>query len=69
MQSFAQQLFIGYFGKKFMNKLAKKGVTPVNSCTLPDANGCFANGETGYGINDNGTYRLLTFREIDALAK
>lgn len=68
MQSFATELFIGYFGKKVVNKLTKKGITPIRSVALPDANGCYSNGDVGYCINDNGTHRIKVYREILALA-
>ncbi len=31
---------------------------------LPDADGSFANGETGYLVDDNGTGRVLSYRQI-----
>jgi hypothetical protein len=69
MQSFATQLFIGYFGKKVVNALAKKGITPIRSVALPDANGSYLNSDVGYCINDNGTHRIKLYSEIVALAK
>jgi len=66
--NFETKFFINHFGKKVVKSLADKGITPVSAVNLPDANGDFSNGETGYCIDDNGTHRIRTYREVQALA-
>jgi hypothetical protein len=59
------------FAKKTLNALAKKGITLVGLCTIPDMSSAmpFANGERGYNINDNGTGRVWTFAQVLNAAK
>jgi hypothetical protein len=58
------------FSKSTLRKLARKGITLVGITLLPDMAKTmpFACGETGYCLNDNGTHRMRTFREVMELA-
>jgi len=54
------------FSKKTIIALAKKGITIVGLCVIPDMSSAmpFANGERGYKINDNGTGRVWSFAQV-----
>ena len=52
------------FNIKTVKKLKKKGVEIYRKTWLPNVNGDFTNGETGYIVNDNGTSRVLTYTEV-----
>ena len=67
--TFIQEYAIGQFGKRIVNKLAKKGIKVVGSHVAPDNNGEFANGDVVYGLDDNGTYKVRKYSEVLALAK
>lgn len=57
------------FSKQIIKNLAKKGIVIIGSTYLPDTNGNFLNGETGYKINDNGTSKIKTYAEIRTLGE
>jgi hypothetical protein len=57
-----------HFNAKILRALAKRGIYLNGSTWLPDASGNFANGETGYELDDNGTCRIRTYREVRAIA-
>lgn len=67
--AFIQEYAIGQFGKRIVNKLAKKGIVFNSVQMLPGDDGSFANGETGYYVSDNGTGRMFTALQILELAK
>lgn len=56
------------FSVKTIRALAKKWVQVVSKTWLPGPDGSFANGETGYLIDDNGTGRMKTFLEVLKIA-
>lgn len=53
------------FSRKTINALAKKGIT-IYSITLIPSNGPmpYANGDTGYKVNDNGCGRIWTYSQV-----
>ncbi len=51
------------FSVKTRSALARKGIFVVKAIFALDL------GETVYGLDDNGTYRVRTFEEVIALAK
>jgi len=57
------------FNIKVRKALTAKGVTIVGTTIIP-SNGFmpFANGETGYKINDNGCMRIRTFAQVLEMA-
>lgn len=57
------------FSPKTLKALAKKGIRVIGATWLPGQDGSFANGETGYNLDDNGTHRVRRFREVLELAK
>jgi len=57
------------FSKSTLRALAKRGVTLVGLQALPNANGSFANCETGYVVNHNGTGKVWTFAQMLEAAK
>lgn len=69
MASVALQIAQRDFGKAKVNKLAKAGVRFVGLQPIPDMSKAlpYANAERGYVIDDNGTGRVLTYREVLAL--
>lgn len=48
--------------------LAAKGIAFVSTTWLPSTTGDYANGCTGYVLNDNGCQRLRTYFDVIALA-
>ena len=58
------------FSKKTLRALAHKGVTILHPVAIPATSGelPFANADRGYAVNDNGTHRVLRFREVLHLA-
>ena len=57
------------FRRATLAALAKKGITIVSATTVPGVDGSFANGDRGYGLDDNGTFRLVLFLQVLAIAK
>jgi hypothetical protein len=53
-----------HFGLKTLNSLSRKGIRIIGMQALPDADGSFLNSETGYTVDDNGTGKVLKFREV-----
>ena len=59
-----------HFNRVTLRMLTKRGVSLVGMTYLPNATtGSYANGETGYQVNDNGTSRILTLLQILARAE
>lgn len=56
------------FSRKTLNALARKGIRLVGLQAIPDEKGSFLNSSTGYCLDDNGTHRIRSFREVLALA-
>lgn len=61
MQSFVNEIVGRHFSKPVIRKLKKAGITVIDVTFLPDANGDFTKGETGYMLDDNGTGRLRSW--------
>jgi hypothetical protein len=59
------------FSRKVRSALAKRGVVIYALTIIPKADDPmpFANGERGYKVSDNGTGRLLTYRQVLDLAE
>ena len=67
-------MFTSYASKHFSAKtirgLARKGITVLDTVLIPGQGDLpCANGETGYGLSDNGTYKVRTFLDVLALAE
>ena len=56
------------FPRTTVSALKRKGITFVGTTWLPGAGGSFANGLRGYLLNDNGTQRIRTYLDVQALA-
>jgi hypothetical protein len=56
--------FDRHFSASTIRALRKAGVRILSLQALPDATGSFLNSTTGYVVDDNGTGRVLTFREV-----
>ncbi len=69
MNTVANEIVTRRFGKRVINRLAKKGIKVVNCTTIPDENGSFLNGRSAYVVDDNGTGRVWTDAEIMAVNK
>ena len=66
--SVASQIATRDFGKHAVSKLAKAGIRFVGTTVIPsDGPMPFAHGDRGYCIDDNGTHRVKSYREILAL--
>ena len=61
-------MFNSHFSVKTIKALARKGVSIIGIQALPGADGSYANCETGYVLDDNGTNRIRMYREVLALA-
>lgn len=57
------------FKRATLAALAKKGITLHSVATIPGCDGTFANGERAYGLDDNGTFRLVSFLDVLSIAK
>lgn len=57
------------FNRGIVAALNKRGIYFHGSTCLPSASGDYANGETGYQLDDNGTHRVRTYAEVRALAE
>jgi len=59
------------FSKNTLRALAKKGMTLIGLTVIPNAGSDmpFATGDRGYEFNDNGCFRILSFREVMAAAQ
>lgn len=59
------------FSKKTIRSLARRGITLIGLQAIPDMASAmpWANAERGYVVNDNGTCRVLGFRDMLDLAK
>ena len=58
-----------FFSALLVRALAKKGITVTGSVNIPNDNGSFASGLTGYILNDNGCQRIRTYSEVIAMAQ
>jgi len=56
------------FSRKINSALGKKGIRIIGCQAVPDETGSFASGLVAYALDDNGTHRLRTYREVEALA-
>lgn len=57
-----------HFSRSTLAALARKGIRPVTLQAVPGPSGSFLDSETAYLIDDNGTGRVRSFREVLALA-
>lgn len=55
------------FSKATIKQLAARGITIVSTTWLPGTDGSFTNGERGYILNDNGTQRIRTWTQVNAV--
>lgn len=58
-----------HFSAATRRALTKKGIRIYGLQGLPGKDGSFANGETGYLLDDNGTGRVMTHGQVRALAE
>lgn len=59
------------FSKATIKKLSKKGITILHTVLIPDTTSSmpYANGQTGYQIDNNGQGQIKTFLEVLELTK
>ena len=63
--TFMQEYTVRHFGKRVINKLAKRGITIVDSQQVPGPDGSWANATTAWVIEDNdGTARCLNYLQV-----
>jgi hypothetical protein len=58
-----------HFNKTTLKGLTSKGIRIASMTYIPGNDGKFANGFTGYILDDNGTGRVRSFLEVLELAK
>lgn len=56
------------FNRKTIKALAKKGAQIYNKTWLAGKDGSFANGQTGYYLNHNGTSKVMDYLQVLAFA-
>jgi len=57
------------FSPATLRALAAKGISILSTTWLPgEGDMPYANGERGYNLDDNGTHRVRTFRQVLILA-
>lgn len=61
-------MFNSNFSSKTIKALSRKGIRIVSTTMLPGEDGSFANGETGYCLDNQGEYQVRTFGQVLALA-
>ena len=59
-------MFNRHFNAKTIKALTRKGISIIGLTAIPDMSSDMpcANAETGYVINDNGTGKVWTFRQV-----
>jgi hypothetical protein len=57
-----------YFNAKTIRALAKKGARVIDATWGPGADGSFANGQTLFSVDENGTAKVRTFLDVLAMA-
>lgn len=62
------QIIARQFSLATRRALAARGVTILAALAVPDASGRCGDVDTAYGVDDNGTYRVLSFRSVRNLA-
>ena len=64
------QIIRRHFAAKTLRALAKKGINLIGITLIPGTGDLpWATGEAGYQVDDNGTGRVWTFREVIAAAE
>lgn len=63
-----KEALMSNFSRTTIARLAKRGIRIVGMTVIPDANGSYANGDTGYNLDNQGQYQVKTFSEVLALA-
>lgn len=58
-----------HFNRATLRILTKMGITIIGATWAPDHNGNYANGQTVYNLDDNGTHRVRTFLHVLAIAE
>lgn len=58
-----------HFSKKTLKALSKRGITVVSATYVPGTDGSYANGESAYMLDDNGTGRMRSFLQVLEMAK
>ena len=66
--SIGQEIAEKDFSKAVVKALGRKGITLIGITALPDASGSFLNSDRGYTLNDNGTHRIRTYREVVSIS-
>ena len=56
------------FNRSTVKALNARGIRVLGATWVPGADGTYANGETAYNLDDNGTGRVRSFLEVLALA-
>lgn len=65
-----QQILRRDFSAATLRALSNRGVQVLGVTLIPGAGDMpYANGERGYTVSDNGTGRVLTFRQVTELAE
>jgi hypothetical protein len=62
------QIAARHFDPATLAGLRAAGIRIIGTTMVPGPDGSFADGETVYKIDDNGTHRVRTHRELRALA-
>lgn len=70
MTTAASQIATRDFGRKAIATLARKGIRIIGLQAIPDMTSAmpYANADRGYVVDDNGTGRVWTYREVAAQA-
>jgi hypothetical protein len=55
---------MSHFSAKTLRSLSRKGIAITGLQAIPAADGSWANADTGYLVNDNGTGRVWTFAQV-----
>jgi hypothetical protein len=58
-----------HFNKKVLKALTHKGIALISMTVIPGNDGSYANGDTGYVLDNNGTGMVRRYLEVEALAK
>ena len=58
-----------HFSRPTIVMLRKKGISIIGATWLPGEDGSYANGETGYELNNNGQHQIRTYLQVIDMAK
>ena len=60
--------FSRHFSRQTLRGLESRGIVILGLTNVPGADGSFANGQTAYRLDNNGTHQMRTHAEVIEIA-